>query len=257
MEWILVALVLVAAAVVGIAVWWRWLMRRRALWTGRLSDMIPVHSKYWRDARAGEGDLLYVAIGDSAAQGIGASQPDRGYVGYLLRYIQSSTGRAVRVANLGISGARLRMAIDEELPRLAKLNPDIVTVSIGANDIAAFDDRRFEADIRELFSALPGHAIVADLPSFYFLPAEKHVRVANAILRDAAADRGLTVVPLYRRTKRQGLWGVTRQFAGDLFHPNDRGYRVWGETFRPALQARLDELSTDVSVAREDDGRRA
>ncbi|HWR85264.1 MAG TPA: SGNH/GDSL hydrolase family protein [Rhodoglobus sp.] len=243
-EWIVVAVVLIVAAAAGIWFWWRWLMRRRALWSTRLSDAIPVHSKFWRDARKVPGELLYVAIGDSAAQGIGASRPDRGYVGFLRRFIGEVTGKPVRVANLGISGARIRLAIDDELPRLAKLSPDVLTVSIGANDIAAFDPRRFEADIRELFAALPAHAIVADLPSFYFLPGERDVKVANAILRAAAADHGLTVVPLWRSTKRQGLWGVTRQFAGDLFHPNDRGYRVWAKTFEPAVAARLRELAS-------------
>jgi acyl-CoA thioesterase I len=239
----IIAVLALLATAGGAWWWWRWLMQRKTLWSTRLSDAIPVHSKYWRDASNGPGDLLYVAIGDSAAQGIGASRPDRGYVGFVRHFIRARTGRPVRVANLGISGARVRHAIEDELPRLAKLSPDVLTVSIGANDIAAFDPRRFEADIRELFAALPPHAIVADLPSFYFLPGERDVRVANAILRAAATDHGLTVVPLWRNTRRWGLWGVTRQFAGDLFHPNDRGYRVWASTFEPAVAARLRELA--------------
>ena len=87
-----------------------------------------------------------------------------------------------------------------------------------------------------------GDVVRADLPSFYFLPGEKKVLVANRILRDAAAERGLVVVPLHARTKRQGLWGVSTQFAGDLFHPNDRGYRVWASAFAPAVDARLARL---------------
>jgi lysophospholipase L1-like esterase len=80
---------------------------------------------------------------------------------------------------------------------------------------------------------------VADLPTFYFLPAEKRVRVANCILREVAARHGLAVVPLHAAMKRQGVWGVTTQFAGDLFHPNDRGYRVWSSAFLDAVDARL------------------
>jgi lysophospholipase L1-like esterase len=227
-------------AVLGAAIllWMRWLGRRQQLWRGRLAGNIPVNSKYWRERAAETGELLYVAIGDSAAQGIGASRPGRSYVGQLVTRLR----HPLRVVNLAISGATVRLAIESELPRLAKLEPDILTVCIGANDIADFDAGRFERDIRELFAALPAHAIVADLPSFYFLPAERKVREANRLLRAAAAEHGFTVVDLHARTRRQGLWGVSRQFAGDLFHPNDRGYRVWAEAFAPAVEKRLREL---------------
>ena len=226
------------AALSAIAGWAGYLYRRQGVWRGRLAEAIPVHSKFWRERKLRQGELLYVAIGDSAAQGIGASRPAHGYVGVLAKRL----GSRWRVVNLGISGATVRIAIDSELPALRKLQPDLVTVSIGANDIASFDAGRFERDIRELFDALPAHAIVADLPSFYFLPGEKKVAVANRILRDAAAERGLAVVPLHARTKRQGLWGVSTQFAGDLFHPNDRGYRVWAAAFEAAVDARIAEL---------------
>jgi len=226
-----------AGVLIALVVWIAWLFRRQAAWTTRLAQKIPVHSLYWREQRKEGGERLYVAIGDSAAQGIGASRPGRGYVGILAARLEGW-----RVVNLGISGATVRMALDSELPALRKLQPDLVTVSIGANDIAAFDAERFARDIRTLFDALPPHAIVADLPSFHFLPAERRVRVANGIIRDAAAERGLVVAPLHARTRRQGLWGVTRQFAGDLFHPNDRGYAVWASAFSPLVEERLREL---------------
>jgi len=219
----------------AIAVWVAYLVRRQRVWRGRLAEAIPVHSSFWRERRKAPGELLYVAIGDSAAQGIGASRPAHSYVGVLAKRL----GPRWRVVNLGISGATVGMAIERELPALAGLQPDLVTVSIGANDIAGFDEERFARGIRELFDALPPHSIVADLPSFHFLPAERRVAVANRIVRDAAAARNLVVAPLHARTRRQGLWGVSTQFAGDLFHPNDRGYRVWASAFESAVDARV------------------
>src|SRR5918995_2824211 len=65
-----------------------------------LNDTLPVHSKWWRDHAAADGELLYVAVGDSAAQGIGASRPDRSYVGVLADDLRAATGRSVRVVNL-------------------------------------------------------------------------------------------------------------------------------------------------------------
>jgi lysophospholipase L1-like esterase len=240
---IVIGAAIAVAAAVGIGTWVRYLSRRQHHWRGVLANAIPVHSKYWREQAKRKGELLYVAIGDSAAQGIGASRPGNSYVGALAKHIRSRTPRPVRVVNLGIAGATVRIAIERELPRLAELEPDVLTVSVGANDIADFDEGRFTRDIRELFSSLPKHAIVADLPSFYFLPSGKNVRVANRILRQAAADADLRLVPLHTTTDRQGLWGVSTQFAGDLFHPNDRGYRVWASAFRSAVDDRLDDLT--------------
>ena len=239
---ILVAVAVVALLAIAVALWWRWLKRRQVLWRTRLADNIPVNSKYWRERKKQQGELLYVAIGDSAAQGIGASRPDHSYVGVLAEHMRRRTEGMLRVANLGISGATVKLAIDSELPLLAALEPDVLTVCIGANDIAAWDEGRFGRGIRTLFDALPAHAIVADLPSFYFLPAEKKVLVANRIIREEAAARAFTVVPLYALTRRQGLWGVATQFAGDLFHPNDRGYRVWARAFEAAVDERLAQL---------------
>ncbi|GAA1963780.1 SGNH/GDSL hydrolase family protein [Agromyces allii] len=234
---------LLALAAGGVALWWRWLARRQHHWRAALAESIPVNSAYWREQRAGPGELLYVAIGDSAAQGIGASRPGHSYVGFIAQALAAASAHPVRTVNLGISGATLRIALDDELPVLSRLAPDVLTVCIGANDIADFDAARFDREIRELFAALPDHAIVADLPSYYFPPAQAKVRTANRLLRAAAAERGLTVVPLFARTNRQGMWGVTTQFAGDLFHPNDRGYRIWADAFRPAVEARLAQVA--------------
>ena len=241
MGWV-IAGAAVAAVAVTLLLWVRWLSRRRVYWFERLTNAIPVNSDWWKEQRGKSGELLYVAIGDSAAQGIGASRPGRSYVGFVAAHIRSVSAKEVRVVNLGISGATLGVAIAKELPALAKLQPDIVTVSIGANDMPTFEPSRFAAQLEQLFAALPQHAIVADLPTFYFLPAEKKVRIANALLREAAARHGIVVVPLHEAMRRQGLWGVTTQFAGDLFHPNDRGYKVWASAFLTAVDERLRAL---------------
>jgi len=202
-----------------------------------LNETLPIHSKWWRDHAKERGELLYVAIGDSAAQGIGASRPDHSYVGVLADDIRNLTGRSLRVVNLSISGATTELAVLDQLPRLAKLSPDLVTVAIGANDIARWDPAVFERNLRTILDAVPDDAIVADLPCFHFRHNERKVAVANRIVRHLADERGLTVVPLHELTRRQGLRGILTQFAMDMFHPNDHGYRVWAEAFRPALLA--------------------
>lgn len=201
----------------------------------RLNQTLPVHSAWWREHAKAEGEILYVAIGDSAAQGIGASVPRNSYVGVIADHIRSATGRSVRVVNLSVSGATVALAVADQLPKLADYEPDIVTVSIGANDIANFDAERFREGIQRVLDTLPADAIVADLPYFYFPKNERKVAVANRILREAAAARSLTVVPLHEAMRREGWRGALHQFAEDWFHPNDHGYRVWASAFLPAV----------------------
>ena len=250
------ALVAAAAAAVagGGLIWYRWLRRRQLTWQRLLADNIPVHGAYWRARRELPGDLVYIAIGDSAAQGIGASRPARSYVGVLAKRIENRTGLTARVINLGISGATLATALEKEVPRFLRIKPELVeasviTVSIGANDIAAWDSKRFATQLDLLFQALPAHAIVADLPSFYFLPGERKAQAGNRILRDTAAKYGLRVVDLHDTMRREGVLGVATQFAGDLFHPNDRGYVVWANAFDDAVRDRLADLQDAASSA--------
>jgi lysophospholipase L1-like esterase len=166
----------------------------------------------------------------------------------LATHLRARTGGPVLVINLSQSGARLREALAVQLPKLAMLQPDVLTVSIGANDIAAFEPERFERELRELYASLPAHAIVADLPSFYLGRAERNVIVANAIVRRVAAEHGLSVAPLHAVTRRQGAPRYTmRQVAADFFHPNDRGYRVWASAFLPLLDRQVPATPSTAS----------
>jgi acyl-CoA thioesterase-1 len=234
------AAALTAAALVSV----RLVERRRAAGGILSAESIPVNSSWWREQRTLAGELLYVAIGDSAAQGIGASRPGRSYVGLIAARIRETTGSTVRVVNLSISGGRVREALAKQLPALLKLEPDVVTVAIGANDIGRdFDPERFADELDELYSAVPSHTIVADVPSFYIGRKQRQVRVANGILRKIAARHGLVVAPLHARTAAQGApWYVVNQVAADFFHPNDRGYRVWASAFYPQVARRLSAL---------------
>ena len=241
-----------ALATVAAASWAtvRAFRRRRRNGSARLALTLPVHSAWWREHATREGELLYVAIGDSAAQGIGASKPHRGYVGAIAKHLRKATGTTVRVINLSVSGARLRETLETQAPKLAKLTPDLITVSVGANDIADFDAARFDREFRELADALPPHAIVADLPCFFFGESERRVRIANGIVHRVAREHGFALAPLYRVTRRQGVTRVAlNQASADFFHPNDRGYRVWTSAFLPLIDRAAVTLPRQAQAA--------
>lgn len=221
---------------------WQRLFERANRPVMALSDMQPVTAKWWRARRKQPGGFHYLALGDSTAQGIGASTPGRSYVGQLTDRIEAELGEPIRVTNLAVSGATTYLCVRDQLPRAKKLlaeHPDLVTLAIGANDIAEWDPVAFHRNLSAILDALPQHTVVGELPCFHLPWNDRLVRDANRMLHVIAADRGLTVVPLHEATEVRGLRGILTEFAEDAFHPNDRGYEIWAETFWPAVQARL------------------
>lgn len=219
--------VLVVAAV-GLAV--------LALWVGKLAQLhsdVDANADYWAEPRGEPGGLLYVALGDSAAQGIGASEPERGYVALLAQRLRDATGRPVQVVNLSASGARIRDVLDKQLPALARTSrrPDVVTVAIGGNDVRAYERGRFADEVEALTSALPPGTFVADAPYFMHGRWERDAQEAADLLTASIQGRGLHPVALHEALRAQGWDAMLTQFAADWFHPNDRGHRVWADVF--------------------------
>lgn len=209
----------------------------------RVVEMLPIHADWWRERLHHDGQITYLAIGDSAAQGVGATVPSRGYVGLLARRIRHRSRMTVRVVNLSVSGATTWGAKRDQLPKLQHFTPDVCTVSIGANDIADFHPDKFERNIRAIYGAVPSHAVVAELPCMFSPDRERKVAVANEIIHRVADELGLTVAPLHAITKRVGIRRTFFNTYGDLFHPNDRGYEVWASAFEPAVDARVDTVA--------------
>ncbi|MET3767407.1 lysophospholipase L1-like esterase [Marisediminicola sp. UYEF4] len=207
------------------------------------------YAESWRTRAAASrpNEIRYVALGDSAAQGIGATAPRNGYVGLLASLGERHSARPVRVINLSVSGAKTRDVIEGQLPRLAALGADIVTCAIGGNDIRRFDADRFEVEIREIARTLPAHALLADVPCFYSGRGEVRSREATAIVRREADAAVRTLVELHAATENRTRAEVRGDFALDMFHPNDRGYTVWAAAFEPAFLTRLDTLASDTA----------
>ena len=190
---------------------------------------VEVYRAYWAEPRGQAGGLVYVALGDSAAQSVGASRPERGYVGLLAERMRERTDRPVHVINLSISGATVRDVLDTQLPRLRQLRPDVVTVAVGGNDIRAYDSARFSADVDELTAALPAGTLIADVPYFMHGRWEGDADQAAKIVNAKARGHQLRIVPLHDVQRARGASAMLTDFSADWFHPNDRGHRVWAD----------------------------
>lgn len=197
----------------------------------QVQDQIGPYAAAWqranRDAIGGSGPL-WVALGDSLTQGIGASAYDQGWVGQLGRRLRDE-GRISRVLNLSVSGARVIDVLERQLPALEALSepPAMVTLLIGSNDLFRRSYRReLPASFELLLHRLPAGAVVANLPN----PNATATALNASLLR--LVQRGGLVLADMRRPATTSWRG---KLAADHFHPNDRGYAGIAKVFSDAL----------------------
>jgi lysophospholipase L1-like esterase len=81
-----------------------------------------------------ESPFRYVALGDSTVEGIGATSSATSYVGQIDSRLRERYGY-VELTNLGVGGATSADVIRDQLPRAIELQPQLVTLSVGPNDI--------------------------------------------------------------------------------------------------------------------------
>lgn len=205
-----------------------------AYWVVKLVKLflsVDRYAAYWKQRQEESGELLYVALGDSAAQGVGARRAERGYVARIAQAIRDKTDKTVQVVNLSKTGATIRDLIDEQLPLLKQYTPDVVTLAIGGNDIRLFDKVQYRQDLEVVLKALPAGTYVANAPYFMHGSWEKHAIEMRDITRAAALRHKMIIVPLYEQMSSYGWAAMLNHYAADWFHPNDRGYGVWFEAF--------------------------
>ena len=188
-----------------------------------VQEQVQPYAAWWeshnRTAVSGP-EPLWVALGDSMTQGIGASAPDRGWVGQLGERL-TRRGWRHRVVTLGVNGARVEDLLVRQVPVLEALSSAerpaaLVTVLIGSNDIVLRRHRRGLVErFARMLDALPDHALVSNLPN-----PRHEARAIDAMLRERADAGRLVLVDL----RREGPRSWRGRLASDRFHPNDRGY---------------------------------
>lgn len=195
-----------------------------------LAGSVSKYNSFWIAKANVSGDITYLALGDSATQSIGASNPMKGYVGLIIRDIEDRTGKSVRIVNVSKTGAKMDDYLKDQAPIIATLNPDIVTIEIGANDIANFNAIEYRAKFKKVLKTLPDGSFVANMPLFNSRPGStQNAKDASKIIEEELHTYPkLKFVNLQAETEQnQSIFG----FAPDLFHPNNLSYKNWASAF--------------------------
>lgn len=197
-------------------------------------NQVEPYARWWEESNRtalASGDPLWVVLGDSMSQGIGAAAPERGWVGQLAADPPLAL-RGTSILNLSFNGARVRDVAERQLPamrRLRELGHEVrlITLLIGNNDlISPRWSRHLPAAISALLDDVPRGTVVATQPGL-----QRSAAAFNRVV-DERGRRGEIRVADFRVPHMRDWRG---RLAEDRFHPNDRGYAGMAEVVRRAI----------------------
>jgi lysophospholipase L1-like esterase len=191
--------------------------------------------------------ITYIAAGDSTAVGQGASNVTMSYPYKVAEYL-ASEGATVHYSNVAVGGAKTQDVIAKQLAEIIAANPDIITISIGANDMTHFRTnasilKNDTTIINTLLEKTKAQIYITNIPNFYaasILPGwyrqilEFKIELLNPELRELTEAR-VHIVDIH-----DFGWShypdLSKTISSDHFHPNDIGYQNWTNAFTTTMK---------------------
>lgn len=183
--------------------------------------------------------FVYVAIGDSTVEGIGASHHSKSFPSLVFEKIKKDKKEAV-FYNLGKGGAKVRDVIESQLPKAIELKPNLITISVGGNDLHRRTKlKHFEKDFLHLIKTLKektdAEIIISNIPDVSLLPTlsifVKYLSKfmtgrLNRVINKHAKQFKCILIDLYEGS-RENSRKYRDLISSDGFHPSDKGYSLW------------------------------
>lgn len=174
----------------------------------------------------------WVAIGDSFTEGLSDLAPDGTYVGWADRLAEmlAVLNPDFQYANLALRGKMLREIVDEQVPVVEHVRPDLVTMCGGGNDLIVpgsdvdqlADD--FEQAVVRLRAA-GAEVVMFTGPDPRSQPVVRRVRgkvaIYNGHLRAIADRHGVRIVDLWAMP----VLADSRAWSDDRLHFSPDGHR--------------------------------
>jgi acyl-CoA thioesterase I len=192
--------------------------------------------------------LRYVAIGDSYTIGTALEHESDRWPDRLVAVVEAPPGLEL-VANLGVNGFTSRDVIEVELPKVAGLGPEFVSLLVGVNDVVqGVPPDTYRDNASRILDALldllrPDRLVTVATPDYTVTPQGASygdpavqaaaIRAFNAILRDLATDRGIAFVDIHALSLQAR--DDRSLVADDGLHPSGAQYALWVERIGPIV----------------------
>jgi len=195
--------------------------------------------------------LRYVALGDSYTIGTSVAEAER-WPNQLVERIDE----VELVGNPAVNGFTSADLINDELPQLDVLRPDLVSLLIGVNDVVqGVPDSQYAGNVaiivEELLTRLPPNRILCVATPDYTVtpsgaafgdPAQQSDAIVrfNAILREACEHREIRFVPEIFELS-QGALADPSLVADDGLHPSGKQYSLWVDAIEPVVRELVED----------------
>jgi lysophospholipase L1-like esterase len=192
--------------------------------------------------------VRYVALGDSFTIGTSVAISER-WPNQLVAALGDRVPIEL-VANLGVNGYTSGDVVREQLPELADLRPDLVTILIGVNDVVRsrpIDEYR--TNVQQILGAVLDvvpreRIVVVATPDYTRAPRgaeygdptqqRKEIAAFNAAIQEMAGERGIAFVDIAPIADQAG--NDAALVARDQLHPSGEQYRRWVELIAPVVE---------------------
>jgi lysophospholipase L1-like esterase len=190
--------------------------------------------------------LRYVALGDSYTIGTSVAEAER-WPNQLVERVDELE----LAGNPAVNGFTSADLINDELPQLDALQPELVSVLIGVNDVVqGVPDSQYAGQVaiimEELLTRLPPNRVFCVATPDYTVtpsgaafgdPAQQSDVIVrfNAILREACEQREVRFVPEIFEISQAALEDRSL-VADDGLHPSGRQYSRWVDAIEPVVR---------------------
>lgn len=185
----------------------------------------------------------YVAIGDSQTEGLWDGDDDTGLIGFAdrLAVMLDTLYPGLMYANLAVRGKQVIHVLNEQLPAALAMQPDLITVCIGMNDVTlpGGDFETALTDLEEVYRQLSECSatvltttfpdVVRLLPTGRFIAAR--VARINSLIAVAARRYGFALVELHSAESMidSATWSI------DKIHASSWGHTLFSAAAAEAL----------------------
>jgi len=192
-------------------------------------------------------NIKYVALGDSLTYGTGADNTSQSWPAIVAGKM-SSNQTSVELMNFAVPGALSQDVIDHQLAESVKVQPDLVTLLIGINDLHNFVSldnysKNLTLILSELKNKTKAKIVLINLPylgtdSLLLPPYNLYFNYKtdnfNKVLNEVAKEFGIIPIDIH---STKSMFGADKAlYASDDFHPSAKGYGVWANLIYDAIR---------------------